>query len=1028
MIRSRTFGGSAFYGTQNAIRQGMTAANIREIYEAFDTIWWPEQITLTGNQSIDLSDLTGKTTKFLVSGKPTLISDASALMVVGGGGDFQSLTHAPRFEGECWLYGSGSRTHGTRGVLVEPETYRLHFDWLWVQNLGGGIQGKLGEIKTVTIDHFFAWDFVAFGMEFFSRDHLKEISEIFVNGNVEGNTSEAGAEGAFFSFGPGIGSAGKIGAVVRNGVCYRQKHVQKNWSVRTIETLSWDAGSGGILTMTTTDYHSLVPGDDVWNGGCDTAAYNNLTTTPSIALSGTDGKTIKIAMASNPGSYTVPGYMTYDDRIVPAGLNDYERPRKISFYDVSGRAQLGTVFVNESGGNMVWRRCIADDAGVSDPSGLYAVPTWAAGVLTVSTYTNSTMAVPADHELAPGDLFNLRTFNPSSYNISQLCDTVVDSNTFTTLMATDPGTIIRYGAYYKPTAASQLADGWYMGERAGAYSIEDCEAHENYRSNVYDDRMTNERSTIKGNRFYNAAYGAPNPPDPVGDIYMRPGRANITIADNIIGTGDTWRFGSKSFVFSAVPADGEYVALQLNTDTEPTYFIFTTTEDNDASQPSVLIATGGTADENRAATIENLRDAIHARDDVNCRAVQASCRSGAGLSETGTIDRLLIARTVPGTVGTAYKLEDGSSVISLSPSGTSLSGATGTGTASYGIMNVRDGERGNSVVNNQISGHALGDSNMDPVATAPTIRPNLLDNGDFSLDQANEGAAVTITSPSTNVRIVDRWVATRNVANVTGQRVAGSVQTYGLKITGAASNSAVVIRQSIEARRAAALEGKVYTFSCYMYGTGVTRGFLRVATADVADDFTNVTSIKNKQYIIGTTPIRLSFSFIGTAAVANGLELSFRFTQGIVAGQTVTIEGAKLEESGIVTDFVPDLPEDTLFSCQQYYRKTFPAGTAPAQNAGVTGAVDGVQSLAGAVAQQFQVVDFSPPMRGAPTVVLFNPSATNAQIRNTAAGADWSASASVADVNGVTISGTGPGGGTAGQASAVHYTADADFL
>ncbi len=1027
MIRAvKRVDGTGLATATNAIRQGMSAANIREIYENFDTVYWVEQITLTGNQSIDLSDLTGKTTESLISGKPALISDASAMLIVGGGnGDFGSLTHAPRFNGEMWLYGSGTATNGTRGVLVNAGTFRLHFDTLWVQNVGGGIQGRLGEIKTVTIPHFFAWGFVAFGSEFYSKDPLKEISEIFLNGNVEGNTSEALSEGIYFSWGPSVGSAGKIGAVVSNGVCFRQKSVAKHWSVRDIVSASW---SGGVTSYVTEDYHSVEPGDDVFIGGFDTAAYNNVTSTPWVAAAGTTGKTINVAM-SDPGSYTVPGYFTYSYRIVPAGFNDFERPRKISYYDVSGRAQLGKVFDTRSGTNLVWRRCVADDAGISDPYNLYPDVTWAAGTLTISTYTDSTMTTPADHDLAPGDLFNLRSFNPSSYNLSLLCATVVDSNTFTAALATDPGTIIRVGGYFKPTSSSQTSDGWYFAERAGAYSIEDCEAHENYRSNVYDDRMTNEPSTIKGNRFYNAAYGAPNPPSPVAEIYMRPGRSNIAITNNILGTGDTWRFGSKSFVFSTVPTDGDYVSLQVDSTTEPTYFIFTTTEDNDASQPSVLIATGGTADENRAATIENLRDAIHSRDDANCRAVQASCRSGASLAETGTIDRLLIVRNVPGrSEGTDYTLGDGSSAITLSPSGASLSGGTGEGTASYGIMNVRDGERGNVVQDNAISGHALGDNNMDPVATAPTIRPNLLDNGDFSLDQQNEGASVTITSPSTNVRIVDRWVATRSTANVTGQRVAGQVQTYGLKITGAASNSAVVIRQSIEARRAAAFEGKVYTFSCDMYGTGVTRGFLRVATADVADDFTNVTSIKNKQYIISTTPNRLSFSFIGTAAVANGLELSFRFTQGIVAGQTVTIEGAKLEESGIVTDFVPDLPEDTLFSCQQYYRKTFPAGTAPAQNAGVTGAVVGVQSLAGAVAQQFQVVDFSPPMRGAPTVVLFNPSATNAQIRNTAAAADWSLSASVADVNGITISGTGPGGGTAGQASAVHYTADADFL
>ncbi len=1029
-IRTRTWLESGIIDPDQVVRNGMSAANIRAIYENASEVWWPEQVTLTGNQTIDLSGLRSKSSFSLVSGKPILITDASTALIVGGqdggGGDFGSNTYAPQFFGDWFILQSGARVHGTRGVFVNAQTYRLHFDRLWIKNFGGGLQGTQGEIRTVTIDRWACWDFVAFGWEMFSKDHLKEISEIFITGQGEGNTSEAGAEGLHFSFGPGMGSAGKEGWVVRNGVYYRQAWLSEEWPNREVESFSWAAG---VLTITLTRYHSLAEGDDVWLGGSDNANLINLTPTPWTALEDTDGKVIKIAMASDPGAYTVPGFMTYDYRSVPAGFNDYERPRKGSFYEVSGRGQ------RDGGHNIIssvikFRGDVVDDAGTSDPYALWCEGTWDAGgggIVTYKTYETvivdgvPTRGDPSPHMLSPGDRFNTRLMQPSGYSASLVAATTPDSNTVTATMVDNPGAAAstRQGDYYKPTNLN--APGWRYGERAGPPDIEACEAHENYGPAVEDNRITNERGWIVNNRFYNQRYGFPDATDPdkMGDLWFRPGRANMTVTDNKLGAGDTWRFASKSFVFSGNPTAGDYISLALTTTAEPTFFIFDTVSDPDASQPSVLI--GATVPE----TIANLRDAIHAQDDANCRAVQASARD-ANLSELGTIDRLLLVRTVPGAVGKEYQVTESSSVISLSPSGASLAGGTGTATANYGIMGIRDGDRGNIVQRNQMESHTDGESDMDPIAEPVIIQPNFLDNADFSLDQQNEGAAATLTSASVTVRIVDRWSGTRSTANVTAQRVAGTVFPYGLQVIGGASNTAVVIGQRIEGSRAAALEGEVLVFSGWVHSPDLVKCALRLATADVLDTFSAVTTVKLKQFVIGPDPVRISFVTLGTAAVANGIEVSFRFTDGVTAGQTVTIEGAKLEISGVITDFIAPEPDNNLFACQRYLRKSFPLGTAPAQNAGTTGAIFGVQSIAGANAQTFETVAFSPPMRIAPTVTLYNPSATNAQIRNTAAAADWSAStAGSITANGMTISGTGAGGGTAGQASAVHYSADA---
>ena len=66
-----------------------------------------------------------------------------------------------------------------------------------------------------------------------------------------------------------------------------------------------------------------------------------------------------------------------------------------------------------------------------------------------------------------------------------------------------------------------------------------------------------------------------------------------------------------------------------------------------------------------------------------------------------------------------------------------------------------------------------------------------------------------------------------------------------------------------------------------------------------------------------------------------------------------------------------------------YYQKTFPLGTAPAQNAGLTGAVR-FYSPVGATTAGLSGPFFYPlgRMRAAPTITAYNPSAANAEVRD----------------------------------------------
>lgn len=143
------------------------------------------------------------------------------------------------------------------------------------------------------------------------------------------------------------------------------------------------------------------------------------------------------------------------------------------------------------------------------------------------------------------------------------------------------------------------------------------------------------------------------------------------------------------------------------------------------------------------------------------------------------------------------------------------------------------------------------------------------------------------------------------------------------------------------------------------------------------------------------------------------------------------ITGVKLELGSTATpiQFVPF--EEELVRAKRYFRKSFNYATAVAQNAGVnTGEHRWSATIAGAVASLSPRVQFNDQMRGTPTIVLLNPAAVNAQVRNITDAADHSASGtetnSVSDT-GFNIISTGLAGTAVGESLAVHWTADAEL-
>lgn len=124
-----------------------------------------------------------------------------------------------------------------------------------------------------------------------------------------------------------------------------------------------------------------------------------------------------------------------------------------------------------------------------------------------------------------------------------------------------------------------------------------------------------------------------------------------------------------------------------------------------------------------------------------------------------------------------------------------------------------------------------------------------------------------------------------------------------------------------------------------------------------------------------------------------------------------------------------ELPDEVeLEGCQRYFCKTFDIDTNPATAAGLTGACRGHTSAVGAASSTDAFMRFPVPMRAAPTLTYFNPSAANAFLRNVSAGTDATAtSTGNTSQQGVDILATGLAAWIIGQTTAVHFTANAEL-
>lgn len=113
-----------------------------------------------------------------------------------------------------------------------------------------------------------------------------------------------------------------------------------------------------------------------------------------------------------------------------------------------------------------------------------------------------------------------------------------------------------------------------------------------------------------------------------------------------------------------------------------------------------------------------------------------------------------------------------------------------------------------------------------------------------------------------------------------------------------------------------------------------------------------------------------------------------------------------------------------LVRCQRFRRKTFNQTVNPAQNAGAAGALSTMGAADGEFTFDWR---FGVPMRKAPTVTTFNPSAANASARNIPDGTDEPVSVANPGTDGVEILATAADATHASDRMKIHALALAEF-
>jgi hypothetical protein len=340
---------------------------------------------------------------------------------------------------------------------------------------------------------------------------------------------------------------------------------------------------------------------------------------------------------------------------------------------------------------------------------------------------------------------------------------------------------------------------------------------------------------------------------------------------------------------------------------------------------------------------------------------------------------------------------------------------------------------------------------MTQANTTPTWANIMAANGGFAIWQRGAGAASSFSvSASATQYTADRWYITTGanqacvVAATTGL-TAAAPPSHAAKITRTAAQTGltpIIFGYPLTSDEAYRLRGQLASFSgaaaaganwSPASGAFTINLFVGTGTAQKAGaagaNFTNVTNPLSITVDLAAGATNTAISGTSAATIPDTTtqaELQVTWTPVGTAGvaDSITFDQFCLVSGAIVQSF-EDLPfDECLRQCKRFYRKSFPYGVAPAQNAGLPGAIATFSQAAAAVVSLY--VNFEPvEMITTAAVTTFNPSGASSSWINNSTSVSIVAAMDTAAPSGKGVMiFTASVVASAGDALYIHYAAD----
>lgn len=259
---------------------------------------------------------------------------------------------------------------------------------------------------------------------------------------------------------------------------------------------------------------------------------------------------------------------------------------------------------------------------------------------------------------------------------------------------------------------------------------------------------------------------------------------------------------------------------------------------------------------------------------------------------------------------------------------------------------------------------------------------NRFRNPGMSVVQRGTSGSAAASSLTTTA---DGWILLPSGAGVTWAQ-AGQIEiggsNYSLQITGAASNTDVLLRQRIESDMAAPLTSRTVTVRFFLWnyagGASITPT-LTVRYANTTDNFSTAYAESglnsvNMQTIANGASGVCAYTFVETGHATTGLSIDIDFG-ALGSGDSFYVSDFDIRVTpGAATGIQPNAPAAELRPlaaelalCQRYYVTSYGNGVAPG-TATANGAVGGIPSVTSGGQYNLLPVQFPVQMRANPSI------------------------------------------------------------